>query len=217
MNKTITVDIVDDHKMVIGGLRDMLESLPGIAVGNTYMHGSSLLKGLQKTRPDILMLDIEMPDVRGDELAALISRAYPEMKIIAITGYNTTDYTRLMLDAGVSGYLLKNTDEHKLLLAIETVYKGGQYIEPSLRDKLNNEMYGPSTFTTLHVKPALTRREKDILRFILEEMTSQEIAAKLGLSLRTIENHRVSLMQKLDAKNMAGIVKRAFQLGLAGQ
>jgi len=210
----ITIDIVDDHKMVVGGLRDMLKSLPGIAVGSTYEHGSALLKGLQKRQPDILLLDIQMPDVRGDELAALISRSYPVIKIIAITGYNTTDYARLMLDAGVSGYLLKNTDEYKLKLAIEVVYKGGKYIEPSIQDKLNNDLYGPSSFTPFGVKPALTRREKDILQLILEEMTSHEMAEKLGLSLRTIENHRVSLMQKLDAKNMAGIVKRAYQLGL---
>lgn len=211
---TIVVDIVDDHKMVLGGLRDMLKSLPGIRVGNIYNSGSDLLAGLTLKEPDVLLLDIQMPDVRGDELAALISKTYPAIKIIAITGYNTKDYAKLMLDAGVSGYLLKNTDEHKLLCAIETVYNGEQYIEPSIKERLNNDARDNSVFSPLGVKPTLTRREKDMLRLILDEMTSQEIADKLGLSLRTIENHRVSLMQKLDAKNLAGIVKRCFQLRL---
>ncbi len=210
----IIVDIVDDHKMVIGGLRDMLRTFAGIKVGHTYENGTALLQGLQQEQPDILLLDIQMPDVRGDELAGLIARSYPAVKMITITGFNTTDYAKLMLEAGVSGYLLKNTDEQKLRLAIETVYKGRQYIEPSILERLNNEQYGSGRPEPFGVAPTLTRREKDMLHMILDELTSQEMAEKMGLSLRTIENHRVSLMQKLDAKNMAGIVKRAFQLGL---
>lgn len=210
----ITVDIVDDHKMVIGGLKDMLRTIPNIIVGNTYENGRTLLPGLQLSQPDILLLDIQMPDVRGDELAALLTKSYPSVKIIAVTGYNTTDYARLMLDCGVAGYLLKNTDEHKLRLAIETVYKGGQFIEPYIKDKMVNEAYGNAPLEPSRVKLSLTRREKDMLKMIMDELTSQQMAAKMGLSLRTIENHRVSLMQKLDAKNMAGIVKKAFQLGL---
>ncbi len=209
----IFIDIVDDHKMVIGGLKDMLKTFSDITVRNTYSNGKELLRVLQKHQPDILLLDIQMPDVRGDELSVLISRSYPQIKIIAITGYSTADYARLMLNSGVSGYLLKNTDEHKLRLAIETVYKGAQYIEPFIQERLNNELYSSSKIDLFGVKPILTRREKDILDMILNEMTSQQMAEKMKLSLRTIENHRVSLMQKLDAKNMAGIVKRAYQLG----
>lgn len=210
----ITVDITDDHKMVINGLRDMLGSIPGMQVGQTYEEGTALLQGLQKIQPDVLLLDIQLPDVRGDELAKLITRSYPLVKIIALTGFNMAEYARLMLDAGASGYLLKNTDEHKLRVAIETVHQGGKYIEPAIHDKLNEERYGSTEKAELTVRPNLTRREKDILELILKERTSTEMAEALKLSLRTVENHRVSLMQKLDARNMAGIVKKAFQLGL---
>lgn len=210
----ITVDITDDHKMVINGLKDMLASIPGMRVGYTYEEGASLLRGLQKSQPDMLLLDIQLPDVRGDELAKLIVRSYPLVKIIALTGFNMAEYARLMLEAGASGYLLKNTDEYKLRLAIETVHKGGKYIEPAIHDKLNEEKYSGAGKSELSVRPNLTRREKDILNMILKEMTSTEMAEALKLSLRTVENHRVSLMQKLDARNMAGIVKKAFQLGL---
>jgi len=213
ISKEIVVDIIDDHRMVINGLRDMLASLPGIRTGNIYENGLDLLKGFGKELPDILLLDIQMPDIRGDELASLVLRSYPAVNIIVVTGYNTTDYAWLMLDTGVMGYLLKNTDEYKLRLAIETVHKGKTYIEPAIREMLDKEQREQSSaLSGLHAP--LTRREKDILRLIIDEMTSQEIASRLNLSLRTVENHRVSLMQKLDAKNVAGIVKKAFQLGL---
>ncbi len=210
----IIIDIVDDHKMVIGGLKGMLMTIPGVTLGNAYENGKELLKGLQKQQPDILLLDIQMPEVMGDELAALILKSYPAIKIIAVTGYNTTNYAKLMLQAGVSGYILKNTDEFKLQQAIAAVYEGRKYIEPSIHDKLKQEQLGTGARAFSGLKPTLTRREKDMLQMIMDEMTSHQMAERMGLSLRTIENHRVSLMQKLDAKNMAGIVKRAFQLGL---
>ncbi len=210
----IRIDIVDDHKMVINGLTDMLKPLKGMQLGASYETGAALLVGLQREQPNILLMDIELTDVRGDELAKLVSKTYPLVKIIALTGYNLVEYATLMMDAGASGYLLKNTDEHKLSTAIETVFNGGQYIEPVIREKLSQLKARALEASPLGIKPTLTRREKDILDMILKEMTSQEMAQELKLGLRTIENHRVSLMQKLDAKNSAGIVKRAFQLGL---
>lgn len=208
--KKIIVDIVDDHQMIIGGLKEMIKRIPSIQLGHTYNNGVALLHGLQKQQPDVLLLDIQMPDVNGDELAALISKSYPSIKILAVTGFNTVDYAMLMLEKGALGYLLKNTDEHKLQLAIETVYKGKKYIEPSIQEKINNETQN----NTSKGKPVLSKREKDILQLLLEEYTNQQIADKLFISLRTVEYHRMSLMLKLDAKNVIGMVKKAVQLGL---
>ncbi len=212
--KEIIVDIVDDHKMVISGLRDMLKGFEGIKLGHTYDTGNALLEGLVARRPDVLLLDIQLPDINGAELAVIVCRSYPAVKIIAVTGFNTAEHARLMLEKGVSGYLLKNTDEHKLNLAIQTVYQGSKYIDPVIQEKIVQDLYGHHKDQDLGYKPVLTRREKDILHLIMEELTSQQMADRLQLSLRTVENHRVSLMQKLNAKNIAGIVKRAFQLGL---
>ncbi len=212
----IRVDIVDDHKMVINGLVEMLKTIDGMETGCTYDSGAALISGLQKKRPDILLMDIELTDVRGDELAALVSKLYPEVKIIAITGYNLVEYAILMIEAGVAGYLLKNTDEYKLSTAITTVYDGGTYIEPIIRDKLDSRAQS-TTPTSLAIKKSLTRREKDILGMILKQMTSNEMAVELKVSVSTVENHRISLMQKLDARNIAGIVIKAFKLGLADE
>lgn len=192
----------------------MLKGFDGIELGHTYDTGSALLAGLAVHQPDVLLLDIQLPDMNGSELAVIIGRAYPTVKIIAVTGFNTAEHARLMLEKGVSGYLLKNTDEYKLNLAIQSVYQGNKYIDPVIQEKILQDLYGNDKDRDLGYKPVLTRREKEILNLIMEELTSQQMADRLQLSLRTVENHRVSLMQKLNAKNIAGIVKRAFQLGL---
>lgn len=207
--RKITVDMVDDHQMILGGLKDMLQNMDNIMLGNAYTTGVELLKGLQKQQPDVLLLDIQMQDVNGDELCAIINKSYPMVRILVVTGFNTADYATLMLEKGAQGYLLKNTDEHKLKYAIETVYKGGKYIEPSIQDKINNNTYSGKSR-----KPSLSKREKAILQLLLEEHTNQEIAEKLNISMRTVEYHRLSLLQKMDAKNVIGMVKRAYESGM---
>lgn len=192
----------------------MLKGFGGIRLGYTYDNGNALLAGLTLHQPDILLLDIQLPDITGEELAVIIRRVYPMIKIIAVTGFNTAEHARLMLEKGVSGYILKNTDEYKLSQAIRNVYEGGRYIDPLVQEKILNDLYGADNTRSAGYKPVLTKREKEILNLIMEELTSQQMADRLQLSLRTVENHRVSLMQKLNAKNIAGIVKRAFQLGL---
>ncbi len=208
--KKITVDIADDHKMILSGLREMISGISSIKLEHCYNNGIALLQGLQKSQPDVLLLDIQMPDVNGDELAALITKTYPAVKILVVTGFNTAEHATLMLEKGAMGYLLKNTDEHKLRQAIETVYQGQVYIEPSVREKIE-EIQDQNNATA---KPILSKRERDILQLLLEEYTNQQIADKLFISLRTVEYHRMGLIMKLNAKNVIGMAKRAVQLGL---
>jgi DNA-binding NarL/FixJ family response regulator len=208
--KKIIVDIADDHQMIIGGLKEMMAGIDIIQLGCTYNSGIALLNGLQKTQPDVLLLDIQMQDVNGDELAALITKTYPSVRILVVTGFDTVEYATLMLGKGATGYLLKNTDEYKLKQAIEAVYKGKQYIEASIQKKLEEA----ERENSLTEKPILSKREKDILRLLLEEYTNQQIADKLFISLRTVEFHRMALIVKLNAKNAIGMAKRAIQLGL---
>jgi len=161
------------------------------------------------------LLDIQMPGKGGEELAKIISQRYPAIHILALTGFDTPVYVRSMMQHGCKGYLLKNIDQKVLIEAIETVYRGEQYIEASLKEELLNNMLKlksarPSTL------PDLTPREKDVLQLIVEEYTSVEIAEKLFLGRRTVEKYRLQLLQKLQVKNTAGLVKVALKMGLTG-
>lgn len=208
----IKIDITDDHPMVISGIKNMLYYHKHIEVQHTYTTGADLLNGLAVSQPDILLLDIQLPDITGNELARTIIKNYPGIKIIVLTSMDSVFHIKDMMHVGCKGYILKTANKEILLDAIEKVYQGDEYVEEGLKDRLLAHV--------LHLKPrkdlssALTRREKEILLLIAAEHTSNEIAEQLCLSQRTVENHRFSLLQKLNAKNTVGLLKAALQMGL---
>ncbi len=208
----INVAIVDDHSVLISGLENMLQKFPDIEVTDVYDCGAALMEGLKKRQPDVLLLDIQLPDISGDELAGMISRKYAHVAILAMTGFDTSYHIQSMLKKGALGYLLKNTNPATLAQAIQTVYKQERFVDPSLRQQLIDDMIlnKKQDFTEI----ILTRREKEILKLITSEYTSQEIAKKLLISVNTVENQRASLLQKLHVKNTAGLVKVAIQMGI---
>jgi DNA-binding NarL/FixJ family response regulator len=208
----IKIVIVDDHNVVVSGLQNMLRDHAHIQVISTYNSGSELLEGLKKQQPDVLLLDIQLPDITGDELTSTVTAQYPDIGILIMTGFDTTYHVKNLLQKGAQGYLLKNTAEATLIEAIEAVAAGSQFIDPSLREQLLQDLL--KNKKQVSGKPVLSRREKDVLTLIMEEYTSQEIADKLFLSLRTVENYRINLLQKLHVKNTAGLVKVAIQMGL---
>lgn len=207
----IRIDIADDHPMIIDGIRNMLYFYKHIEIAHTYHTGRDLLEGLKKEQPDILLLDIQLPDKSGNELARFITRAYPGIRIIALTSMESTFHFKDMIKSGCKGYLLKSASKEKLLNAIEEVYGGGEYLEPALKDQLLLNVLKIKNNQT-QLSP-LTRREKEILELIATGLTSSEISEQLVLSQRTVENHRFSLMQKLGVKNTAGLVKVAMEMG----
>jgi DNA-binding NarL/FixJ family response regulator len=212
----INVAVVDDHPLAISGLKNMLSEIPEIIVSNTYEDGQSCLDGLKSSQPDVLLLDIQLPDIKGEDLSEIISNTYPDVKILAITSLDAPIFIKSMMKHGCKGYILKNVRLKTLVHAIETLYEGGIYIEPSLKEQMmQNMLHIKSNITTR--KPTLTTREKEILKLIIEENTNQEIADKLFISLRTVENHRFSLLQKLNVKNAVGLVKVAILLGLVDE
>lgn len=210
----VTIAITDDHPLAIAGLQNMLASSPDIEVKWTYASGNALIEGLKKDQPDILLLDVLLPDQKGTELAGYITRMYPAVKIIAITSLDAPIHVRSMMRQGCKGYILKNTDKQSLIGAIRQVCDGAEYIEPALKERIMDNV--------LHYRrqaqgrsPSLTLREKEILKLIIAENTSQQIADKLFLSLRTVETHRFNLQKKLEVNNTVGLVKAAIQMGLA--
>ncbi len=208
----IHVAITDDHPLIINGLQNILRTCPGIECTQCYLSGKELLAGLEQQQPDVLLLDIQMPELTGEELAGIISKKYPRVKILALTNMDNVYFIKGMLQQGVLGYILKNTGEEKLVEAIRTVYRGEQFLEPELKERVLQ--YTLSTKKERARQPALSRREKDVLQLIAANHTSQEIADKLFLSKRTIDNYRLSLLLKLDVKNAPSLIKKAIDMGL---
>ncbi len=210
---SIKLVITDDHPLAIAGLQNMLNNVSNMEITATYQDAASLLEGLKLQQPDILLLDVLLPDQKGNEIAAFISLTYPQVRIIALTSLDAPIHIRSMMREGCKGYVLKNTDKPSLIQAIEEVYNGNEYIEPSLKEKMLHNVIHYRKLSS-GKSPNLTHREKEILRLIVGEYTSQQIADKLYLSLRTVETHRFNLQKKLAVNNTIGLVKVAIQLGL---
>jgi DNA-binding NarL/FixJ family response regulator len=209
--ESIKIAIADDHPMILQGLSLMLEKYPHLPIVLKSTCGHDLLGDLETLRPDVLLLDIQLPHTSGIELCKEIAGRYPAIRIIALTNFDQSYYVKQMLRNGARGYLLKNTDQETLVTAIEEVCAGKLYLDPTLRDAMMEELAtGKKRFGEVH----LTKREKEILQLIAEEFSNQEIADHLFLSLRTVETHRLNLIQKLSVKNTAGLVKEALKRGL---
>jgi len=207
----ITIGIVDDHSLIISGLVHMLGNLPDYSVLFTANNGKQLMTELDRQLPDVLLLDIELPDSNGIELCTDILKKYPSLPIIALTNHDEVVYVKKMMRSGAKGYLLKGTDKRNLLNAIDTVYGGQQFLDRQVEQAILQQTLSGRR-TSFVVK--LTKRESEILALVANEYSNQEIADKLFLSVRTVESHRHSLNQKLNIKNSAGLVKEAYLRGL---
>ncbi|NER17745.1 response regulator [Spongiivirga citrea] len=206
------IAITDDHVMVAKGIAAMLADTKEIEVVATYQTGNETLESIKNDAPDVLLLDINLPDINGIDLCKTVLKSSKDLKIIAITNYEDTSFVKRILKNGAHGYLLKNTDKIELLEAFKTVLSGEQYLQKDIQKKLLNQSLGQKKEKTLFTK--LTRREKEVLQAISEELTTQEIADKLFVSAKTVETHRMNLMSKLGARNSVGLVKTAMELDL---
>jgi len=208
---TIKVAITDDHPIVANGLKKILDDFPNINVVAVYATGNAMLKEVAASMPDVMLLDMNLPDLEGPDLARQLIKKHPSIKIIVLTSSDVTVQVKKMLQLGCQGYLLKDSDDNTIVQAIETVYNGGQFLSPAIQQQLVNDMFRNKSQKQ---NTLLTRREKEVLQLITQEFTNQEIADKLFISLHTVDNHRSRLLQKLDAKNTAGLVKKAIENGL---
>lgn len=210
MNK-IDVLIVDDHQVVLDGLSSMLEQVEEINLVGQAMNGPDALDFMLKNKVDVAIIDINLPGMDGIELCENIFKRHNEMRVLALTTYNEISFITNIMKCGASGYLLKNTTGEELITAIKTAYSGEQYLSKEVKEKLISASFGKKDSTFI---PKLTRREKEVLKLIMDEMTTKEIAEKLFISAATAETHRLHLLNKLGARNTAGLVKTAIQKGL---
>ncbi len=206
------IAITDDHQMVLKGIETMLSETQEINIVGLYNSGSQTLDNIKSDNPDILLLDINLPDINGIDLCKQLKATNKNLKIIAISNYDEVSFIKRMLNNGADGYLLKNTERLELLSAFKAVLNDEQYLQRDIEKKLLSQSIGKKTSNSLLVK--LTRREKEVLEAIAEELTTQEISEKLFISPKTVETHRMNIMSKLGAKNSVGIIKTAMENGL---
>ncbi len=208
----IKIAVADDHPMIIDGLKNMLLGIEGMELIYCCKNGQELLQLMEQQQPDVLLLDIQMPVQGGEEVAPVIRKKYPGVKILVLTNYESPAYLSAMLRHGVSGYILKTTEKELLAEAIAAVYKGEEFIEPLMKEKMDMLSHRKNKLTGAKIQ--LTDREKEMLPLIIDGLTDKEIATALFLSANTVKNYRNNLLLKMDARNTADLIAKAFRLGL---
>ena len=205
----IKIIIADDHSIIRDGLKALLEKNPKFAVVGEAANGLELINLLQTIPCDVVCTDISMPVMDGIETTKQLNKKHPKLKVICLSMHEQVDYIKKMMETGAMGYIFKDSSQEELQLAIETVYGGKKYFNQKLFDILLNDEKSASKNEVI-----LSTREKEILKLIAEEFTNAEIAEKLFISVRTVDTHRQNLLQKLDVKNTAGLVKYAIKSAL---
>ncbi len=205
--------VVDDHKMFLDGLLSIIANESDVEIVMTANSGENVIKYLDNIKGeniDLVVTDVNMPDVSGIELNKHIKTKYPKIKTLVVSMLHDSKTIHTLTEDNVDGYVPKNAEKTELLLAIETILKGEKYFSDSIKQAYMQSMF----MKEKEVITSLTNREKEVLKLIAEENTTQEIADQLFLSKHTIEGYRKNLISKLEVRNLAGLTKYAIKLGL---
>ena len=203
-DKNIKLFIVDDHYMVIEGIHSLLQNEKDVEWMGHATNAESCLAFLKSRQPDVLFMDISLPDQSGIELCKQVKDLYPNIFILGLSTFNQQSFIQKMMENGASGYLLKNASRVELMAAITTVMRGKTYLSHEAAAAMHQQ--------PKHNVPVLTRRELEVLALIAEGMTNNEIAEKLFIAATTVETHRKSLLAKFSAKNTATLIHTATQM-----
>jgi DNA-binding NarL/FixJ family response regulator len=210
-----SIVLADDHVLVRQGLRRILEGTAGLEVVGEANDGLELLDLLTRVNPHLVILDIFMPNLRGIEAIHEIKKIHPEVKILILTMHKDKEYLYLALSAGAKGYLLKEDADKQLFSAIEKVRQGKTYISPQFSEEVVDDLVqvGRGNARTVFEVDPLTPREREVLKLIAEGKSSKEIANALFISVFTVNNHRASIMEKLNLNKATDLVKYAIRKG----
>ncbi|MGH7498085.1 MAG: response regulator [Gemmatimonadales bacterium] len=213
----ITVLVADDHAIVRTGIRHVLEGEPGFAVVGEAANGAEALALARELRPDVAVLDISMPGESGLRTAAELRRLCPETRVLIVSMHDNTEYVLESVRAGAHGYLLKDTAATELRGAIRAIRGGESYFSPPIASRLTAVVRGDQeTETPNGLLNQLSGREREVLEGVAKGRTNKEIAAELGISHRTVETHRESLMRKLRLRTVADLTRFALETGVIG-
>lgn len=212
---TVNIIIADDHEMFRDGFKLMLTRQPDFHLVGEAENGRELVEMTKKFQPDVIITDIKMPVLDGIEATRQILTLYPQTGIIGLSMFDEEELIIDMLEAGAKGYLLKNSSKDQIAEAIFTVFEGHPFYCRTTSKKLT-EMIAKSKFNPYKIsaKPDFSEREKEIISMICHEMTNKEIAEKLFLSVRTVEGHRLTILEKMNVKNSVGLVIYAIRYGI---
>jgi two-component system response regulator NreC len=202
--------ICDDHELFREGVKAILRQEPAIEVVGEARDGREAVDKALQLRPDVVLMDMEMPDLNGLEATRRIRHAEPAVKVLILTMYAEDELVARCLEAGASGYVLKDIPVSQLVYALQAVSKGGKYMSPAALEGMVERYVGGQKRTETRYD-LLTDREREVLKLLADGLSPKEIAARLGLSLKTVDVHKTNLMRKLDIHTRAGLVKYAIE------
>mgnify|MGYP001034168780 CR=1 FL=1 len=210
--RSIRVVIADDHTLVRAGFRAYLRQLPGVEVVGEAENGRETLRLVERSQPDVVLMDISMPGMNGLEAVTRLVSDFPELRVIILSMHTEKKYVRWALRAGASGYLSKDSGTAELELALQAVASGQTYLSPTVSNHVVEDYREQQD----EVSPLeqLTPRQREVLQLIAEGHTTRNIARILGVSVKTIESHRLNLMDRLDIHNVADLTRYAVAVGL---
>lgn len=201
----INLFLVDDHQMVLDGLMSLLQHYPQVNVCGYTNKALEVVERLKNEQIDILITDIQMPDLTGVELTKLVKSQFPAVKVICISMLGNKFIISEMIKAGVSGFILKSTGKEELINAITQVYQGNNYFSQDITKEMMN------TFGDNSEIGRLTNRELEIIKLIEKEFSNKQIAEQLFISERTVETHRKNIFRKTGTQNIVGLIKYAYR------
>jgi DNA-binding NarL/FixJ family response regulator len=210
----VRVLLADDHALVRAGIRALLQGLEGVTVVAETGNGAEVLELARTHRPDVVLLDISMPGLSGLDVSEQLERELPEVRVVVLSMHANEEYVLQALRAGAVGYMLKDSATAELELALKAVMQGETYLSPPISKQVV-EGYVQRVGAEQPASEKLTPRQREVLRLIAEGHSTKEIAYRLELSVKTVETHRAQLMERLQIRDIAGLVKYAIRSGLA--
>ena len=209
----LRVYLADDHAVVRAGLKALINAQPEMEVSGEASDGRTACAQAQESQPDVVVMDVSMPELNGAQATAQLKQACPHIKVLALTVHEDKGYLRLLLEAGASGYVLKRAAAEELIHAIRTVAAGGVYLDPVLAGKVVGSFVRNPSGKGASADDDLSEREAEVVRFIAAGHSNKEIARRLSLSVKTVETYKARSMEKLGLESRADLVRYALQRG----
>ncbi len=211
--ETIRVLLVDDHQLVRAGIRSLLEKISGVEIVGEVGDGKEAIRLVEEHKPDVVLTDIAMPGLNGLEVTRHLTKTFPTVRVVILSMYSDDEHVYLALRAGAAGYLLKGAAREELKLAIRAVAQGDMYLSPALSKPVIVEYTQRTNVGVSQIK-GLTPRQTEVLQLIAKGKTTKQIALEFNISVKTVETHRMQLMDRLEIHDIPSLVRFAIRVGL---